>query len=133
MRETIMISKHKTEQYNLVTNRSTQLLKVHVHVYIANMYICDWIKDHFCQNICDMIYDKGSLLKCLLNSFVYTYAVTMNSCVYIATVCIQNCFWDVLTVVLFHKSHQKCIARSDTLLQIRSHIHPITLSDCTLT
>ena len=46
--------------------------------------------------------------------------VTMNNCAYIATVCIQKVFWDVLTVVPFHKLGHKCFARSGPLLQIRS-------------
>ena len=54
--------------------------------------------------------------------FVYTYAIKMNSCVYIAAISIQNCFWDVLTVVLFHTLHHKCFARSGSLLQFKSHI-----------
>ena len=31
--------------------------------------------------------------------------------------------FEVLTVVTFHKSGHKCLARSGTLLQIRSHTH----------
>ena len=48
----------------------------------------------------------------------------MNSSVYIhiVTVCIQNLFRSVLTVVPFHKSCDKCFDRSGPLLQIRSHI-----------
>ena len=38
--------------------------------------------------------------------FVYIYAVTMNSCLYIAAVCIRNCFKDVLTVVFLYKQSQ---------------------------
>ena len=38
------------------------------------------------------------------------------------TVCIQNCFGNVLTMLPFHKSCSKCYDRNSSLLQIRSHI-----------
>ena len=41
------------------------------------------IKDYFCQNIFDVIYDlcKRITVKTPKNSFVYVYAVATNSCV----------------------------------------------------
>ena len=36
--------------------------------------------------------------------------------------CIQNCFWYVLTVILFHKSDHKCFHGRGPLLQIRLYL-----------
>ena len=87
------------------------------------------IRDHFCQNICNMIYEKGSLTKHFKNSFADILICSYHEqlCIHIAAVCIKTVLWYVLTVVFFHKSHHKCFARSGTLLQIRSrisNIHP---------
>ena len=46
----------------------------------------------------------------------------MNSCPYYSSFMYTKCFYDVLTVVFFHKSCHKCFARSGPFLQIRSHI-----------
>ena len=77
---------------------------------------------------CDLICTKGSLLskhlwpdlwkKQLLKhqkTVLYTY-----SCYY--SMCIQNCFWYVLTVVPFHKSGYEYFDRSGPFLWIRSQM-----------
>ena len=64
------------------------------------------------ENNCDMIYEKESLLKHLKRQFCILRCSSMNSCAYIAAVCIQNCFCDVLTVVFFHEPCHNCFARS---------------------
>ena len=52
------------------------------------------MKNCFSQYICDVIYEKGSLLsvKTHENSVAYIFALTMNTSVYIAVVSMQNCF-----------------------------------------
>ena len=60
------------------------------------------------------------------NSFLYKYAVYMKSYVYVAAVCYKIVF-DVLTVVFFHKSYHKCLARSGPFLQFRSLITKISM------
>ena len=73
------------------------------------------------------------IISLIVNEYVKTcqkqfckHKVTMKSCAYVPTVSIQNCFWHILTVVLFHKSGHKCFDKSGPLLQMRSHIYSNT-------
>ena len=54
--------------------------KEHLIYRLQNVTICDLICNkakHFWQNICDLIHEKGPLLKHLKNSFVYTQLLCM--------------------------------------------------------
>ena len=78
---------------------------------------------HILYNVCVWPYLwKETTVKTLLKQFCM-HIVTIYSCAYIATVCKQKCFLNILTVVPFHISGHKCFARSTPLLQIRSYIH----------
>ena len=68
------------------------------------------IWDNLCQDICDMTYEKRPLLKHFKNSFVYIHTVIMNSCAYIAIVCVQNCLLRCFNSCPFHKSSHKCLS-----------------------
>ena len=59
-----------------------------------------------CYHDCDMIYEKGPLLIHIKNSFFYdTWYYHEHIYMYVY----KTVLWDVLTVVLFHKSHHKCL------------------------
>ena len=75
--------------------------------------------------ICDLICNKGPLLskhlwhawfmkriidKHLKNSLVNIWSYHEELCIY-NNYMYWNCFWDDLTVVLFHEAHHKCFAR----------------------
>ena len=71
----------------------------------------------------------GPLLKHITKTVLYTYGC------YICTTIHGNCMYvyktiycDVLSMVTFHKLHDKCFARSGPLLQIRSHIINLFIS-----
>ena len=91
-----------------------QNLMVFTYYVINETHVCrvTWfaIRDHFWWNICDMICDKGLLLK-YLNKHLCILTVTIYVTVYIKN-------WGVLTVVPFHKSGYNCFDRSGPLLQI---------------
>ena len=90
------------------------------------------VRDYFCQNICDLIYEKGSLLKHLKKQFcIHICSYHEKLCIYIYSNCVYTklFFWDVLTVIIFDKSHFKCFDRSGLLLQISSHLYTYTLAN----
>ena len=89
-----------------------------------------------CDLICDkrpllskhwsLVCEKEPLTKHLKNTFVCI--VTMNSCIYIVTICIQNVFGGVLTVVPFLLL-QTCDKCFDRLYSIEGHLQP-NLLEC---
>ena len=73
---------------NLVKVKQFYSDQVDISIYVVNKMWHDFAnRDRFCQNICDLIYEKP-LLKHIENSFAYI----VNSCAYIVTVCTHNCF-----------------------------------------
>ena len=94
------------------------------------------IRYHFWQDVCDQICEKRPLLKHLKNGLYthswYVCTVTLMVMCGVCNCMYTNCFWDVLTVVPFHKSGHKCFARSVILLQIRSHVFTEVVNICVL-
>ena len=62
-------------------------------------------------NICDLICVKGLLLKHLNKCFVYIQLPYMHN-YSLVTVCMQNCFLDVITVLPLLQSYHKCFNRA---------------------
>ena len=92
--------------------------KSKLYVTIVSLFA---IRDHFRQNICKLICEKGPLFNISKNSLcIHT--------VYILYINIDgNCMDTKLFLMCFnsgpfHKSSHKCFDRSVPLMQIRSHI-----------
>ena len=118
-------------------SKSSSLISNNIYIYVCVcvsvcvcvcVYVCmcvTWftIRDHFWQNIFDVVYQRTSVKKSqktvLYAYSCYIFTIVHANCMYVY----KTVFEEFLIVFFFHKTRPERSDRSDPLLQIRSHTH----------